>query len=161
MQRDCFVCLSKAKNKVCTTCECYAHHKCWGKYLEKTSDVITYIHQGRIIISTPFYTKCPQCRGNICNVKTVTRSDTRFARRTCFARELNKMLVAADINQDNDQRQIIFTNIFKIISRNKNLIRGDERFKNIISEKLRFLYKKQNWKSANLYHHKIFGEQIL
>jgi hypothetical protein len=161
MSHDCFVCLSKAKNKVCTTCECYAHSRCWGKYLEETSNVLTYIYQERTIISTPFYTKCPQCRGNIRNVKTVTRSNTKFARRTCFARQLNRMLVEVETNQDNDQRELIFTNIFKIISRNKILIRGDERFKNIIRENLIFLYKEQKWKSANLYYHKIFGEQIM
>jgi UDP-N-acetylenolpyruvoylglucosamine reductase len=148
MSHDCFVCLSKAKNKVCNTCECYAHPRCWGKYLEETSNVLTYIYQER-------------CRGNIRNVKTVTRSNTKFARRTCFARQLNRMLVEVEILQDNDQREVIFSNIFKIISRNKILIRGDERFKNIIRENLIFLYKEQKWKSANLYYHKIFGEQIM
>jgi hypothetical protein len=71
------------------------------------------------------------------------------------------MLLAVEIIQDNNQREIIFTNIFKIISRNKILIKGDERFKKIIRENLIFLYKEQKWKSANLYYHKIFGEQIL
>ena len=83
MHRDCFVCLNTTNNKVCTICQCYAHYHCWGKYLKNYTNVITYIYEEEILITVPLYAKCPQCSGDIANVKSVTRSDTRFGRQTC------------------------------------------------------------------------------
>ena len=160
MSHDCFVCLSNCTNKVCTTCKCYAHARCWGSYLKNYTDVLTYIYHGRIIINTPLYTNCPQCRSKIFNVKPTTRSDTVFGRKFSLATQFRNMLFAVEITPDIDTKLSIFSNIFNIIARNKNLIRNEFQFKNIIKKKLRFLYMVKSWKPANLYHLKIFGKQI-
>ena len=84
LSRDCFVCLSKSTNKICTTCKCYAHSKCWGEYLQNTTCVVTSVYEDSIEIYTPYNSKCPHCRSNIKNVKPTTRSDTDYPRMCLF-----------------------------------------------------------------------------
>ena len=160
MPRDCFLCLDNTKNKVCTTCECYAHHGCWGKYLKNYTYVTTYIYEEEIIITVPLYAKCPQCSGSIANVKPITRSDTRFGRRTLLRLRCKNMFEAAEMPQHLSIRFAIFRNIFETIAQNKNLLRGGSIFKNMIKTKLLVLHNSGDWKFANFYHLKIFGKQI-
>uniref|UniRef100_A0A6C0H309 Uncharacterized protein n=1 Tax=viral metagenome TaxID=1070528 RepID=A0A6C0H309_9ZZZZ len=163
MNRDCFVCLNNTKNKVCTTCQCYAHLRCWGKYLKNFTKVTTYIYEKDILISIPLYAKCPQCSCDISNLKPVTRSDTRFGRRTFLLLRYQNMMELAGTIQDISKRYMIFRNMFELIAHNKNLIRckvGGIKFKNTIKTKLIYLHVSGEWKFANLYHLKIFGKQI-
>ena len=160
MYSDCFVCLNSTKNKVCTTCECYAHYHCWGKYLKNYTNVITYIYEQQILITVPLYAKCPQCSGNIANVKVVTRSDTRFGRRNFLRIRCQNMFAYADSTGDLVKRSAIFRNIFETISHNKNLLRGGGEFRKMIRIKLISLHNSGDWESANFYHLKIFGKQI-
>lgn len=157
----CFVCLNKTKNKVCIVCKCYAHPKCWGEYLKNFTNIFIRIHCDKVVIGTPFYTKCPQCRGNIGNVKPITRSDTHIARRISLCSQYCKQIFRADITNSKEEKEYIFKNIFDLIIRNKQIIKKEEIFKDILREKLQFLYKNDNWKPANLYHNRIFGEQII
>ena len=161
MSRDCFLCLNTTKNKVCTTCECYAHHRCWGKYLKNYTHVTTYIYEQEILITVPLYAKCPQCSGSIGNVKPITRSDTRFGRRTFLRLTCQNMFEDAEMAQDTTSRVAIFRNIFEIISQNKNLLRGGSSFKKMVKTKLIVLHCSGEWDLANFYHLKIFGKQII
>lgn len=160
MPRDCFLCLDTTKNKVCTTCECYAHYSCWGKYVNNYTNVITYIYDEEIIITVPLYIKCPQCSGDIGNLKPITRSDTRFGRRTILRLRCQHMFEAAEMPENVSKRFAIFRNIFEIIAQNKNLLRGGRSLKNMIKLKLLVLHNSGEWKFANFYYLKIFGKQI-
>jgi hypothetical protein len=131
--------------------------------LKNFTKVTTYIYEKEILISIPLYAKCPQCSGNISNLKPVTRSDTRFGRRTFILLRYQNMMELADSIQDVTKRYAIFRNMFEIIARNKNLIRcrvGGIKFKNTIQTKLIYLHISGEWKFANFYHLKIFGKQI-
>jgi len=160
MPRDCFLCLDTTKNKVCTTCQCYAHHSCWGKYLNNYTNVITHIYEEEIIITVPLYAKCPQCSGSIANIKPITRSDTRFGRRTVLRVRCQHMFEAAEIPENLSIKFAIFRNIFEIIAQNKNLLRNGRSLKNMIKTKLLLLHNSSEWKFANFYYLKIFGKQI-
>jgi hypothetical protein len=148
MSHDCFVCLNKAKDKICSTCECYAHPGCWGEYLKNSTDVFTYIYPGRIIVSTPFYAKCPQCRGDIGNVKPITRSDTHFARRVSLITQFRNMLFSIEMSQNNEEKEAIFSDIFETIITNKDLIKNEEKFNIMLRKKLKFLYEYDGWETT-------------
>lgn len=160
MSHDCFVCLNKAKNKVCSSCECYAHPGCWGEYLKRSTDVYTYVYPERVIVSTPFYARCPQCRGDIGNVKPTTRKDTQFARRTSLITQFRNQLFAIEMAGSNEEKTILFSDIFDIVVQNKTLLKDEDRFNKMLKNKLKFLYENDGWQPANLYHHSIFGDQI-
>jgi hypothetical protein len=160
MSRECFVCLNTTKNKVCTTCECYAHYHCWGKFLKNYTNVITYIYEEEILITVPLYVNCPQCNRDIANVKPVTRSDTRFGRRTFLRIRCQNMFDYANLTEDLVKKSAIFKNIFETIFDNKNLLRKGSSFRNMIKNKLISLQNSGDWKFANFYHLKIFGKQI-
>ena len=160
MSRDCFVCLNNTKNKVCTTCECYAHYSCWGKYLKNFTNVKTYISDQEMLITVPLYAKCPQCNGYIGNLKPTTRSDTRFGRQIILRLICQDMMYDAEMTQDRIKRTSIFRKMFEMIACNKILLRRAQIFKNMIRTKLLFLYDSGEWKSANFYYLKIFGKQI-
>ena len=161
IKRDCFVCLTTTANKVCPRCQCYAHSKCWGKYLKKFTEVNTYLYQETIVIEFPFYGKCPQCNETIKNIKPCTRSDTKFSRKTIMYRQVRNILDAAELVQNYNERIAIFANIFTILGNYKNLLKEEDIFNIAVKRKLRFLYKTYGWKSANMYYYKLYGEQIL
>lgn len=160
MSHNCFVCLNTAKNKICNTCECYAHPACWGEYLKNSTDVLTYIYPSRVVVSTPFYARCPQCRGDIGNVKPTTRADTKFARRASLVTEFRNMIFDVEMVLTVEDRSAIFTKIFEIVVRNKELLKGERKFSEMLKRKLEYLYKNDEWQNANLYHQQIFGMQI-
>jgi hypothetical protein len=128
--------------------------------LKNYTNVITYIYEEEILITVPLYAKCPQCSGDIANVKSVTRSDTRFGRQTFLRIRCQYMFAYADSTADIFKRSAIFRNIFETISHNKNLFRSGSAFKKMIKIKLISLHNSGHWKSANFYHLKIFGKQI-
>jgi hypothetical protein len=128
--------------------------------LKNYTNVITYIYEEEILITVPLYAKCPQCSGDIANVKSVTRSDTRFGRQTFLRIRCQYMFAYADSTADIVKRSAIFRNIFETISHNKNLFRAGSAFRKMIKIKLISLHNSGHWKSANFYHLKIFGKQI-
>ena len=83
----CFICLEKCRHKVCTQCECYAHLKCWGKYMSEKNKISTYMvipnndqELPYSLINTPSYIVCPICKHKNNITKAVTRSETQMAR---------------------------------------------------------------------------------
>lgn len=160
MSHECFVCMNKAKNKICSTCECYAHPSCWGEYLKSSTDVFTYIYPGTVVVSTPFYAKCPQCRGDIGNVKPTTRNDTHFARRASLVTQFRNQLFAVEMAGNDEERAGILRNMFDTIAQHKDLLENEKRIKEMLQNKLRDLYDYNKWYPANLYYRKLFGQQI-
>lgn len=161
MSDYCFVCLNKSRNKICSTCKCYAHPSCWGNYLKNSTDVFTFVYHGSVIISTPFYTQCPQCRSNIGSVKSITRSDTYLARKLSLFTHIRNKLFAVDLTESKEEKETILNDIFDKILRNKVILKDEKIFNNMISTKLIDLYEKEGWKPANMYYNQIFGKQLL
>jgi hypothetical protein len=161
MPSNCFICLDKAKNKICNRCECYAHLKCWGKYINKESETITFVSTNNdVLITSPMYTRCPQCRENIKEVKSTTRSDTYSGRRFVFMFSCKGMLVELENAQTRNDKIKITTRIFKYLLVNKNLFNKEDGFKDAIRDKLKFFYYNENWKPANMFHRRLFGKPI-
>ena len=158
---NCFVCLNKCKNKICPTCQCFAHPKCWGEYLQHSTDVITYIYPTHIIISTPFSTVCPQCKSNINTVKSTTRSETVFARKTAVISYYKNMLYHIDLATNHEERNSLLKVSWGFFQEQKNLILADKELTKILKEKLVQLYTFYDWDSANLYYFNIFGKQLV
>jgi hypothetical protein len=112
-------------------------------------------------MSTPFYARCPQCRGDIGNVKPITRADTHFARQVSLITQIRNQLFKVEMVETNTEKSVIFKDIFETIVHNKDLIKNEERFNTMLRKKLKFLYEHDSWKPANLYHSRIFGDQIV
>jgi hypothetical protein len=137
MPGDCFVCLSESKNKICNRCECYAHLKCWGKYINKESKIFTFVSTNNdVLITSPMYIRCPQCRENIKEVKPITRSDTYSGRKIAFIYSCNGMIIELESAQIRNDKIKIITKIFNYLLENKNLFNKDDNFKDVIRDKL-------------------------
>lgn len=161
MTHNCFVCLNKSSNKICANCECYAHPACWGEYLKKSTDIYTIVYPTAVVMSTPLFTTCPQCRRGIGNIKPITRGDTEFARKTAVITTVRDKLFAAEMASSDNDKAKIFNDIFYLLSREKSLFRDDYTFVTMVKNKLKSLYTEQHWNAANLHHYTIFGEQIV
>ena len=157
---NCFVCLNPAVRKVCPRCNCYAHNKCWGQYLQHTNEINTYILPGRVVVNTAWATTCPQCRGDIMEVKSVTRSDTDLARHIAIASDYDFFLTALDNVSSQEEEFSLYQKFMEIFSNNIAIIRKDEVLSSLIKSKLRRLYEEKGWNAANLYHHQFFGSQL-
>lgn len=135
----CFVCLEKCNNRICNTCNCYAHHSCWGKYIKhKTINYLT-ISEEIIGICTPLYIDCPQCRQNINKLKPVTRSDTYIARYVIFIETFNNFLFDIHFMETKKERKDLFKNASKIITQNKNLFTKDRELKQMVKKEMQKL----------------------
>lgn len=159
MTHDCFVCMNKCKIRVCSKCECYAHPGCWGEYLKNSTNVYTYVYPTAVVVGTPFYTNCPQCRGKIGNVKPITRSDTQFARRTSLLNQLRDRLFSIEMACCDDDKTVLFKQLFNIILQHQNIIKKETHLLDVIVRKLKELYL-GGWINANIYYYQLFGTRI-
>ncbi len=156
---NCFVCLNKAYRKVCPHCQCYAHSKCWGKYLQH-DEIYTTVNSSEVNIFTPSSVKCPQCRKQIKNVKPITRSDTNMGRTLAVLIDYSYFLSALDDTDTQEEKNTLYHRIFLILITNKYLIRNNESLRTMFMDHLRYLYQEERWKPANMYHYNLFGNQI-
>jgi hypothetical protein len=140
----CFICLDKCNNKVCNTCNCCAHHKCWGKYLKHKTTNYLIITDENISISTPLSVECPQCRQNINRLKPVTRADTYIARYIVFIESLNNFLFSIHFTENKKDQKQLFKNAFNVINQNKNLFIRDYTLKKYIKKEMRKLNNNYN-----------------
>lgn len=150
----CFICLDFSPNKVCNTCECYAHPKCWGKYLESNIKFSTFIFDSSYSVVSKI--SCPICKTANINPKRLTRSDTVMSRLTIL--NLDIMMYFEILNDENEN--IIYDNIFKIVAKNKDLLKRSESLDNFVKKRLNGLYH-DGWKQANIHYLKIYGEQVV
>ena len=140
----CFVCLENCNNKICPTCNCYAHHNCWSKYLKNKTKTYIEITEENISMNTPLYIQCPQCRQNINKLKPVTRSDTYIIRYVIFMEVLNNFLFSIHFMETKNQQQQMFKIISKMILENKNLFTRDRELKKLIKKTLQNLNNNYN-----------------
>ena len=160
MTTNCFVCLSKARNKVCTNCECYAHPGCFGEYLKHSTEVETYIFQDHVIVTTPLSAACPLCRGRITTVKPTTRSDTHFARCVTVVNTYKNLLFKLELLDDDEERDNLLSSVFDFLAENRALFKSSVDFSRMVRTKLQQLYYEENWEPANLHHRTLFGVQL-
>jgi len=158
----CFVCLEKCHNKVCSVCQCYAHSKCWGKYLQSSTPTSTAVAPNMVVVFTPWSAECPQCRGRISNVKPITRSDTNLARRLSITLDYYSFLTILDDIEyyDVEERFELYSKLLDVMMQHKAIIRANDWLSSILKDRLKVLYKEDNWIAANMYHHGLFGQQI-
>lgn len=161
MSEKCFICLNNTKNKICSMCKCSAHPACWGSYLKNTTNVVTFVYPNYCSIMSPYTTRCPICRKNIGNVKSLTRSDTRNGRGQALILTIRNMLFQIEMETNSKEKQEIAVRMFNIIVNNNILLFENETLATAIKEKLKTLYTINNWTPANLYHLRLFGEQII
>ena len=157
---NCIICLEKTKNRICHSCKCYAHPKCYGKYLQKTTKIKIVLHKYKVRMYTPMGILCPQCRGVIFNVKRVTRSDTYFCRAAGMIKEFQYFLEISEQTSTKKDKELIASIIFSNILRHKFLLQENSKFFSIFRRKLEKLYKENKWKPANIYYYQLFGKQI-
>ena len=156
----CFVCLNPARRKVCTTCKCYAHNKCWGQYLQSVTNIRTVVDQGRILIVSPYSIRCPQCRGRLSEVRAITRSDTNLGRNVALSMNYAIFLTALDLAENDEEKHILYKEMLEIMTANKLCVRNSDQLTSLLKSKLKILYIDDDWEPANLYHHLLFGTQI-
>jgi hypothetical protein len=160
MSNNCFVCLNKTKNKVCMTCKCYAHPGCWGEYLKNTTHVFTLMYPDRVVMSTPLYAKCPQCRGSIGTVKSITRSDTNFTRRASLIESCMNFINCIEMAELTDDKISFYRNLFNLFIDNKSILNKEVDFIQVLKSKLYELYYISKWEPANMYYYTLFGNQL-
>lgn len=146
MNNICTICLDNCRNKVCNTCNCYAHYRCWGKYLQNKTINYAAIVEDDIFMCTPVSIECPQCRQTIINLKPVTRSDTYAIRYLSFIINLNFCLDTIYIVEDKNDKKDMFKTAIKIIKYNKNLLSKDYAFKKIVKKEMDKINNKYNFK---------------
>ena len=161
MPGNCFVCLKSSRRKVCLTCECYAHDKCWGEYLQNSTETVTLVEDGAVGVYAPYTSQCPCCRGDISDVKPVTRSDTELGRDITVLIGYISFVSVADEMGDPQQKFSYCKRMFNFFVKHyKTLIRKNPTIRDIFSERLQILFS-NGWDLANIYHHQLFGEQLI
>ena len=156
---NCFVCLNPARRKICPKCECYAHNRCWGKYLQSVNSTYTDLIDGEVVVITPWALPCPQCRQHVLEVKPITRSDTDFARNIVMARGYASFLSALERVESDDEKYTLYVQVLEMLAINMTVVRKNSSITTLLKDRLRLLYA-DGWSAANLYYHRFFGRQI-
>jgi hypothetical protein len=156
---DCFVCLTPSRNKVCTTCECYACLGCWGKYLQNTTNVITFIYPTHCAILTPISCNCPICKQPISNMKPLTRSDTKDGRVNSLFISTRNLIFSIDSEHDLNKKKEIATALYNMVLDNKILLSGNNGIQLALKSKLNDL-NILGWSDANIHSLRLFNEQL-
>lgn len=160
MYDKCFMCLNNTSNKICSTCNCFCHPKCWGKYLQNITTITTIIYPNHCSIMVPYSTECPICKKDIGNVKSLTRNDTYIGRKQYFTMNIRNTLLHIKLSPDIETKEKLAKLIFNLIIDNKKMMK-DCGLENVVKDLLNHLYHNKNWTPANIYHLRIFGEQLV
>jgi hypothetical protein len=154
---NCFVCLENTKNKVCHICNCYAHPKCFGKYINK--NLIIEIITSRLRDNKYFidaHVHCPICKTISNNNRRITRDATAHGRLIILFHDIGAWLdLVNENNKDN-----IYEEVYKTILNHKELIYKDKDLYLLVKDRLKEQYYEDNWKNANMYYYQLYGEQI-
>lgn len=159
MTNTCFLCLENTRNKVCVTCNCYAHPSCWGKYLQDQMNITTLVYPNHCAILSPLSVKCPICRERIKNIKSITRSDTKLSRKFAIYIKISQTIAMTRSIEDVNKKRKLVSELFNILIDNRSIVLENKNLSSDIQDKLSELYK-NGWESANLFHLQMFGEQI-
>lgn len=157
----CFVCLNDTTNRVCTTCQCYAHLSCWGKYLQSKDESIIVFTPNNVELLIKITHNCPICKTILLDSPRITRNRTKQYRDNVSVLNIINSIVYADQNgitpYEKSERYHVLMKTFKT---NKEFICKDKTIKKYIQQQLYKLYHIEQWKPANHYHMELFGRQI-
>lgn len=134
---DCFLCLNKCKNRICGTCHCYGHLRCYGEYLKHKTCTYLYMLENDAYFACDYSVPCPQCRSAIINLKPVTRSDTYIVRHIIFCSTMENFMIAIT-NEENKREQMkLFKLINNTIKNNRQLLFKDTVLKKNVKKQLK------------------------
>jgi hypothetical protein len=160
MENNCFICLEDTNNRICKICQCYAHKKCFNKYLNKNTKIIGNIYHTSTYIDLEIESEfiCPICKFSLNEHKKITRNDTLNIRKDFVIYILNYYLSFIDEDIDNKKNYKYFSIICKFLLNHKDILNKIPTLKNIIQE---ILYEaKDMWSLSNFYSLQLFGEQF-
>ena len=145
MTDNCFVCLEKCKNRICSTCSCRAHKKCLGKYI-KASDRN----------QTP---KCPVCKNELEKYKRpTTRLSTEKNRWNEFKETIRYLLFHIERADSQNERQIAKI-MFDFTYENRYLVKKkSKKLLDTIVHRLKYLYTENRWGYAQHLMYKFRNE---
>lgn len=157
----CFICLNPSNNKVCQTCNCYAHSSCWGKYLRHTNEDIYYLVKPKgLMLLCNYSIPCPICKTDTNQLLPLTRSRTQEFRLYSSILEVSDIISNMNNNITSHERLDNLHRLFKCFKKIKTFINSNSEISTVIKNNLRQLYHQEDWKIANQYYMELFEEQI-
>lgn len=163
-KNNCFLCLNnvsnKNKNRICSKCKCYGHTSCISKYIQNESKMYMILYSFKIILSTPYYIKCPQCRNKIYNLKPVTRSDTKFVRIYCLLKKMNYKLDDLHYENNIEEKIIKLKQLVKLAIEYKSIILDYEHINLSIKSLIKNMYINYGWFEGGFYYKLLYNENI-
>ena len=156
----CFVCLEKSNNKVCKSCNCYAHASCWAKYVKSKNKLEVYssLDTPDVIMLSVDKLTCPQCRKKINVNNTITRSKTNGARWLFIMKSIIDFTDEMELIQTLEDKKDLIRRIFKFVKMNKKILNKLDVL-DFFRNQLERLYC-DGFKNVNMYYYEIFGKQI-
>ncbi len=161
IKNSCFICLNHSNNKVCQTCNCYAHSSCWGKYLSHTNDdIYCLVEPNGLMLLCNYSIPCPICKTHINQLPPLTRSRTQEFRLYNSILEVSDIISNMNDNIMSRERLENLHRLFKCFKKIKTFINSNSEISTVIKNNLRQLYHQEDWKIANQYYMELFEEQI-
>lgn len=148
MTNNCFICLDISNNKVCSTCNITAHHKCWNLFLKNSNNNTT----------------CPQCKTvnfyKIHNTRSTKKIPVHNNKEDCV-RYIKNLLDICEDTVGIENRKQITVQIFEYLIVNSWFVYTHDNFKNCLKDKLiQFYQENPNWKYPSQVYMKLFNTQI-
>ena len=147
MNDSCFVCLKNTTHRVCKTCKCVAHRKCWASFLRNTNKF-----------------ECPGCRTSLEEVAPVAPTRVYYTRSTTsrdqvittLSAMLTKYMRGGSVTLQEAEE------IFDFVVANKRVFQRNDvfKFRKIASDKLCQLKKETPKFDADKYHQLMFGVKL-
>jgi hypothetical protein len=160
---SCFICLEYCNKRICSECKCFAHDKCFAKYINKSLSLESIIKHTVEKFELEIFTfvSCPVCKTEIENHnKRITRSDTYNYRFEYVLYMLNYYLCFINYDTTNDINRIenLLDKLLKIAVKFKSTILKNDKLNEVIKNKLKVMNK--TWSKANLYYYELYGTQL-
>jgi len=124
-KESCFICLEETSERVCNTCRCYAHKKCFYEYINKNFKIIGEIERNNSYIDLSIYGEifCPICKIKLKHNKPLTRNDTFYFRNKFLLYILDYYIFLLDMTEDIYTCQKYLDKICKILVKHKEIIK--------------------------------------
>jgi hypothetical protein len=160
---NCFVCMERTANKVCSTCNCVAHHNCWNQFINNanTVELIALDEDGgsTLHLKHRMYVSCPICRSKINTLGVVRRSQTKDKRLTALTFRLNEYANAYDDNSP----FITLDKMMHLFMKHKSIVRSDNELSSTCTAFLKraaVAFPHEYHTQANFVHLILFGTQF-
>jgi len=159
-KESCFICLEETTERICSTCKCYAHQKCFYKYVNKNFKISGEIEYSNtsIMLSVGGDLYCPICNIKLKYNKPLTRNDTFYFRNIFLIDSLDYFFIKIITENNTYILEEYLNKICKLLIRNKNIVKKDKILSYAIKKNLSQL--KDCWKPSNIYYYQIFDKQI-